>query len=346
MSREHPMSHNPTLIEEAPSREDPPTPPRSRRRWRRNLIAAVVIITALVGASTAANLLIEQAERAAVVPYGEKIQIDGGKINVYRAGSGDETIVLLSGLGSAAPAIEFAPLIRELEDRYSVIVVEGFGYGHSDQTNRPRTVENITTELHDTLAQLDLAGPYVLAGHSIAGYYTLYYANQYPDEVSAVIGIDATVPTADAAEAGAGEVSSGINFEKLLQTTGLVRWVTAIAPALSDLDPELYTPTQREQFRGLVNWNYGNNTVADETNRMGQNGHTIYEMRYPRDLPVLNFLASDKMTWNDELHQRNIDLLQNVPHQRIVVLDGDHYLHFTHSGAMAEAITDFLDETR
>jgi pimeloyl-ACP methyl ester carboxylesterase len=42
------------------------------------------------------------------------------------------------------------------------------------------------------LAKLEVPRPYVLAGHSIAGFYTLAYANRYRNDVSAVIGIHPT----------------------------------------------------------------------------------------------------------------------------------------------------------
>ena len=117
----------------------------------------------------------------------------GGHLNVYRHGETGPTIVMLTGYGTPAPALDFAPLIRELEG-YQVVVVEGFGYGYSDTEAPPRTIENITSELHEAVTALDLEEPYILLGHSIAGIYDLYYANQYPEEVSAVIGIDASLP--------------------------------------------------------------------------------------------------------------------------------------------------------
>ena len=49
-------------------------------------------------------------------------------------------------------------------------------------------------ELRSTLKAEGLDGPYVLMPHSISGIDALYYANTYPDEVCAVIGIDCTLP--------------------------------------------------------------------------------------------------------------------------------------------------------
>lgn len=194
--------------------------PRRRRRSRRllRIIATVMLIAVGLGlASTAANWLLKRQERASITPYGERMAIDGGTVNVYRNGLAGQSIVLLSGLGTAAPALDFAPLIRELGD-FNVIVVEGFGYGYSDLSASERTNKNVSTELHEVLGKLNLGRPYVLAGHSIAGFYMLDYVNRYPTEVSAVIGIDPTVP---AAKSGPVDVPpGGISVERVLSVTG------------------------------------------------------------------------------------------------------------------------------
>ena len=220
-------------------------PSRKSRRIRKIWIA-LATLAALVAASTATNLVIEKAERSSITPYGERVPVSHGALNVYRTAGGrgpgetgmggpGKTIVLLSGLGTAAPALDFAPLIRELGG-YDVVVVEGFGYGYSDMSPKERTVENITAELHEALSKMHVGGPYVLAGHSIAGFYTLYYANKYRTEVSAVVGIDPTVPAAGASHPDAGAAPEGVNWGRLLSTTGIVRWASAVAPALVEPD--------------------------------------------------------------------------------------------------------------
>jgi len=81
----------------------------SGRNWRRrirNLGLVAVTVAGLVLCSTTANLVIENAERSSIAPYGQRVQVSHGELNVYRAsgatGTG-ETIVLLSGLGTPAP---------------------------------------------------------------------------------------------------------------------------------------------------------------------------------------------------------------------------------------------------
>ena len=67
-------------------------------------------------------------------------------------------------------------------------------YGWSDLTDKERTVENIVGEIRMALKEANIEGPYILMPHSISGIYILYYANQYPSEVKAIIGIDPTLP--------------------------------------------------------------------------------------------------------------------------------------------------------
>ncbi|MFE4836923.1 alpha/beta fold hydrolase [Arthrobacter sp. NPDC056691] len=301
------------------------------------------IVAGLLLTSTVANLAMNQAERAATAPYGQRVQTSHGALNVVHTPAKRRTgksIVLLSGLGTPAPALDFAPLIRELGD-YDVVVVEGFGYGYSDQTPAERTVENITSELHEALAKAHVPGPYVLGGHSIAGFYTLAYANRYRGDVSAVIGIDPTVPAATTIHADqTGVPAGGINWEGLIAASGLLRWAITLAPGLVEPDGTAYTAGERDQMLKMANWNFGNPSVLDETNRIADNARKVQTMRYPDDLPVLTFLASAKETPPAPgLHENR---LQNVRHHETVMLPGGHYLHWTQAPAMASKIKAFL----
>lgn len=304
---------------------------------RRAVIAALVAL-GLILVSTAVNLVMERAEKSGIPAYGERVAVAGGVLNVTRSGSG-QPIVLLSGLGTPAPALDFAPLIREL-DRFEVIVVEGFGYGYSDMEGPSRTNENISTELHDVLARLQVRQPYVLTGHSIAGFYLLDYANRYRAEVSAVVGIDATIPKPGAEPVP--DPEPGFSWERALAVTGLVRAVTFLAPGLLDSDSDAYTEEELQRMRRMMSWNFGNPAVADESARIANNAAALKGVTYPDDLPVLAFIADEKSDSTATKTSSAENLLQNVDRHRIVPVEGHHYLHWTQSKRMAEEIRAFL----
>ncbi|MHA7262449.1 alpha/beta fold hydrolase [Arthrobacter sp. TMN-37] len=325
----------------SPAKDEPKVKHRHPRRAVKVTGAVILAALGFTLASTAANSFLEQQERSSLTPYGDPVDVVGGSVNVYRAGTeGAQPLVLLSGLGTTAPALDFAPLIRELSS-YDVIVVEGFGYGYSDMSAPERTVENISTELHQALSSLGIGRPYVLVGHSIAGFYTLDYANRYPDEVSAVVGIDPSVPATDAdtASSNSGE---GINIAQILSTIGLVRAALWVAPSLADPSGEDFTPAELERMRQMTTWNFGNAAVADETARIGSNAAALNGVTYPENLPVLDLLASDSIATDPKWRETHENQLRNVSRHEIVELEGPHSLHWTQSKAMATKITEFL----
>jgi pimeloyl-ACP methyl ester carboxylesterase len=319
-----------------PSGDEPPVARRHPRRRRvlRALGIAALVVVVMVLISAAVNAVLDQSERSSTAAYGERVAVPGGSLNVYRQGEGGPTIVMLTGYGTAAPALDFAPLIRELDD-FQIVVVEGFGYGYSDLTAPPRTVENITAELHSALKQIGVDEPYVLLGHSIAGIYDLYYANRYPGEVAAVIGIDASAPGQMNGLAGQDNP-----LGTLVSGTGLLRVASAVDPSLVEPPGDGYTANEREQIRLMTNWNWANPAVRDEASHGAANFAAVEDMSYPTDLPVLSFIKKEgnQPGWK-ELHEAQ---LQDRAHGELVELDGGHYLHWTQSEALAGHIREFL----
>jgi pimeloyl-ACP methyl ester carboxylesterase len=314
-------------------------PPKKARRGLRRAGIAALIVLGLILLSTAVNLILERTEKANTPAYGERVAVGSGSLNVYRNGQEGQPIVLLSGLGTPAPALDFQPLIRELNG-FDAIVVEGFGYGYSDSEASPRTNENISNELHEVLAKLQVKQPYVLAGHSIAGFYLLDYANRYRAEVSAVVGIDATIPKPG--NEPVPEPQPEFNWQRALSVTGVLRAVTWVAPGLIDPDSKAYTDDELQRMRMMMNWNFGSPAVVDETARIGNNSVALRGVTYPDDLPVLAFIADEKTEHAADKTAAAEDLLKNVKRHDVVPLEGNHYLHWTQSQKMAETIRTFL----
>ncbi|MEO6115475.1 MAG: alpha/beta hydrolase [Pseudolysinimonas sp.] len=306
------------------------------RKTARNVGIVVAALLALTAVSTTVNAAANASEHSSLTPYGQKVTIDKGDINVVRNGGTGPTIVLLSGFGTPAPAIDFAPLIREL-DNFDVIVVEGFGYGYSDLSVKGRTIENITSELHQVLAKLHVDGPVILAGHSVGGLYARYYANAYPDQVSAVVGIDPMAATASSLDVGTPSIA-----ESLQAGSGLFRIVTSISPDLVQPPGTAYTKDERARTAAMTNWNYGNASVSDEWSRIGANSTKAAAHPFASDLPVLEMLSTESVnnmpTWLPN-HEAE---LKGVAHHQLEVLEGAHYLQWTQAPAMARLITDFV----
>lgn len=307
------------------------------RKFLRVLAIVGIVVVALVVLSTASNLIMGASERSSIRPYGETVTLERGDVNVSVTGDGEQTVVLLSGYGTATPTLDFAPLVEELQADYTVVVVERFGYGYSDLGVTDRTVENISNELHDVLAELDVHEP-ILIAHSLAGIYSLDYVNRFPSEVSALATIDSSVPEDFAIPADRS------SWERALATIGVVRWVITLDPAMAEpaAPAGVYSQEQLEQIRLMNIWNYANPALIDENNRTAENFRDVAELRYPHDLPVLAFVSQQFVDANERWLPAHEQQLEHSNHSELVLLDGDHYLHWTHSPEMAAAIQSFL----
>lgn len=295
-----------------------------------SIVAVVVLALATTGI---VNVVATNAEADKIESYGQLVDVDGKEMNVVVSGQGDETIVLLPGFGTAAPALDFLPLITELESDYRVVAVEPFGYGLSDQTEAERTSENIAAEVHGALQSLDI-DRYVLAGHSIAGIYGLEYANRFPDEVTAFVGIDTSVP----GQPGMDD-ELPIAAMQAAKTLGLMRVLGAIGGDAYAGTP--FDEQTKEQMKMLSNKNSLSPTYVNEMEHFSRNFTAAQGTTFASDLPVLLFAQAnspDIATWT-ELHEQQA---ASVDHGELVLLDGGHYLHHTLWKQIAAGTNRFL----
>ncbi|MEV4666222.1 alpha/beta fold hydrolase [Microbacterium sp. LWO12-1.2] len=305
------------------------------RKFAKSLLITVGVIVAVpvlaVATTAIGNAIATQVESSQITDYGQGVEVDGKTMNVVVSGDGAETIVLLPGLGTASPGRDFQPLTDELSHDYRVVVVEPFGTGLSDATDSPRTAENITGEIHEALQQLGVT-KFTLMAHSIGGIYALTYSAAYPDELTAFIGIDNSVPD----QPGAGEPIP-TDAMVVLRNLGITRLLTAIAGDPYEGLP--YDDESRRQMALLSAKNAGAPTMIDEVENTPGNFASVSGAVFPADLPVLTFVsANDTAEWI-EIHEQQA---ASVEHGEIVVLDGPHYLHHELSAEIAERTAAFL----
>lgn len=126
--------------------------------------------------------------------YENLVEVGGTKLNVYTEGEGAVTIVFMSGNGVTCPVLEYKPIYRRMSKKYRIAVIEKAGYGFSEGTDEPRTIENLVAADREALRKAGIEPPYVLAPHSYSGLEAVYWANTSPDEVRAVLSMDMAVP--------------------------------------------------------------------------------------------------------------------------------------------------------
>jgi len=106
------------------------------------------------------------------------------------AGNGRLTVVFENGLGDSFE------VWRRVEPRIErctrTFVYNRAGYSGSGAAAGVRDGASIAAELRAELSARGLAPPWLLVGHSIGGLYAQYFARRYPEEVVALVLVDAT----------------------------------------------------------------------------------------------------------------------------------------------------------
>lgn len=275
---------------------------------------------------------------------GQLVEVDGNNMHVHAEGEGANTIILLPGLGTSAPVMDFEPLMNELSKSNRVVVVEPFGYGWSEKTDKDRTVENVVEEVRAALKKANIDGPYILMPHSIGGIYSTYYANTYPEEVKAIVGIDPTLPAAvDYFDV---LVPTMPGFLRAVAPSGIARIMVAgnEEDFLPLAEEGTYSAENLELTKTLTVWNGYNKNIIMEANEISNNIAKTINMSFPSDIPVMIFTPKDEkvnpagkstMTFYEEQ-------LENVAKNKIVPLEGHHYLHWTNAVEMSEHVGEFI----
>lgn len=273
-------------------------------------------------------------ERHKIDDYGEKMEIDGNVMCYKISGKGEKTIVLLPGYTTASPIIDFKNLVDQLEKHYRVIVIEPFGYGLSDDSKKRRSVENMITEIHDVLEKNDVAN-YLLLAHSISGVYSLAYIKKYRDEVDGFIGIDSSLPSQGGAS------NNKESLVRLLSKSGLLRISTIINPKI--LHIQGINDSLKKQYRYLALKNIGSNAIFDEAREMAKNFEKTKQLSYPKDLPIIFFLATESVSDDNRWLTIHQEMLDNHEKAKIKIMKGPHYLHRVQANGMVEQITSFFN---
>lgn len=223
------------------------------------------------------------------------VEVDGKKMGAHIKGSGNKTVVMLSGWGTDSPIDDFYPVWKNLSSGYKVVVLEYIGYAGNDLTEKERTNENMVEEIRTALQKLDINPPYILMPHSMSGLYSLYYANKYPSEVSGIIGIDMSLP------------------QKQLE-----RW-----------NEETFEDTKENNKTKNLNI-----SVLNQWNAFYSNSKELENVKYPVNLPVCVFLSTEQINSVDDMIKSNEmktswveinnAMITNPEIQKIKILNGSH----------------------
>jgi pimeloyl-ACP methyl ester carboxylesterase len=173
-------------------------PPRARQAvaliQRTSGVRGAVQIGVTSGRPALIEFLEVQGAGPTIVPKGRFsgwFDIGGRQLFLRCTGHGSPTVVLEGGLTS-----DWYELQNQLSGFTRVCSYDrpGGPGSRSDPAPIPRSARDFVADLHALLAAARVPGPYVLAGHSNSGLFSVLYASTHPRQVAGLVLIDAVHP--------------------------------------------------------------------------------------------------------------------------------------------------------
>ena len=301
------------------------------------IIAILIALLLIILINHRVQLNRESALRA---PLGQMVEVGGHNMCVYTEGTGKSTLVFLSGGGTCSPILDFKSLYSLISDQYRIAVVEKFGYGFSDVVDKSRDIDSILEDTRAALTAAGLTAPYVLCPHSMSGLEALYWAQKYPDEVSAIIGLDMAVPEY--------YDSMDINIPLMRIASWAANWgLTRFLPGISESDAIKHgtlSDTDKAIYHAVFYSRTATVTMINETEWVKENAKKVSGLGVPQ-LPMLLFLSNgsggigfDQETWR----KIPIEYIAQVDGGTYIELDCPHYVQDYKYDTISEHILSFL----
>ena len=275
-------------------------------------------------------------------PLGQLIDINGKNMSIYVEGSGSKTLVFLSGAGTCSPILDFKSLYSLLSNKYRIAVVEKFGYGYSDIVDEDRNIQTILSETRLALHKAGIDGPYILCPHSMSGIEALYWAQEYPDEIEAIIGLDMSVPECYK------NIKINLSLMKLGQYVSALG-ITRLIPTLAESDAIKHgtlTDYEKNVYRAIFYNRTATVTMINEAKSIKDNARIVEQNGVPQ-VDMLLFISNgtggtgfDKEIWRSITEK----YIKEVKSGRYIELDCPHYVNDYEYRRISKEIKNFLSD--
>jgi len=317
------------------------------RKWIFRIIGGIcTIVVLLIIVTLIAGQFAKNQVMTDYPPPGQMIDVGGYQLHLHCIGDGSPTIITEAGLNEFS--LTWSRVQDSLAETTRVCVYDRAGFGWSDESPLPRTVDNIVSELHILLSTAGIDTPYIMVGHSFGGILVRAYTNRYPDDVAGMVLIDAShedmiALRPDLFEPSTGQLLSQFQSLVIMQNTGIL----ALAP--EEIPAPDYPDTAVEQYRAiLAGTNYFETAIA-ESEMFADNLASMQDMYLedlplivisrgqPEPLPFMDDSSVDELEtlWSD-LQVDLLNLSNNSQH--IIAENSGHYIQLSEPDVVINAI--------
>ena len=284
-------------------------------------------------------------------PPGTMLELQGYRLHVRCEGEGPATVLLESGLSDFS--LQWSRLQALIAQATRTCSYDRAGLGWSDRSPNPPTIANAVGDLHSVLQSSGGQAPLILVGHSYGSLLVRMYAQQYPQNIKAIVLVEPAnefmaerIPGYLAALDAAAE-----QFRKLslLASLGIVALTTKKVPA-NQLDGEAL-----QVYRAVVASRDFLKAAAAETVEMPKNLRVmqafpqtalakipvvIISRAQPEPIPGLPDNGGQALegTWA----ALQADLVTRLDARQVIAEQSGHYVQLSQPELVYECVKPFI----
>jgi len=311
-------------------------------------IAFIALTSLLLLFSTTNHISKLSKEAKIYIAPGKLLEVNGNFIHVFAQGQGNTTLVFMSGSGTSCPTLDFKSLWSQYTDDYRIVVVERAGYGWSEISRSPRDIDTMLEETRKALFLAGEDGPYILFPHSMSGLEAIYWAQRYPDEVKAIIGLDPAIPESyDSLK-----LSSSImqNLAYIAARTGILRFIPSLVDSSAAIQSHYLSDEDKDAYRAIFHRSTLTINMLNEGKSVYDNAQMIKQTETPINTPMYFFISDGKEVGLSHWREHLTEYVNSIPYGKYEYVDSGHYAHnfeveyiANRSKKFIESLLDFKD---
>ncbi|NKI20356.1 alpha/beta hydrolase [Paenibacillus dendritiformis] len=299
-----------------------------KRRLGRGVKLLIIVIILLIIGGIWQNVMMK-IELRKYSPKGQLYHINSHNIHLYGVGQGRSTVVFIAGSGTPSAYTDFYYLQSKLQTYSRTISFDHAGFGWSEKTSIPRTIDTVVEELHELLQKAGEKAPYILVGHSLASLEAIRYAQKYPNEVKGILLLDGGSPEFYAKDS---EMKSYFinRFFAGFRVTGVARALGAFGVLLPFSGENIRYKSLPDELKSIDIAMYYNR-IGESSNistirNINENAQSVIEGGYLKDIPLLILSSDSGGDWEDV--QKQLIHWSNQSHQETLP-NSKHYIHWS-----------------
>lgn len=298
-------------------------------------IVTLLMLTLVITVLTIYHHSKLKKEKDIIIPIGKMMEVNGHKMHIYAEGERQNkpTLIIMAMSCIPVPVYDYKILCSKLSGEYRIVVVEKAGYGYSEIAGVSRKVETLVEETRTLLDDVGESGPYVLLPASYSGIEAIYWAQNYPEDIAAIVGLDMAVPQAYFSM----NITIAVivsNILSKLAFMGLFRISFGISKQYN------LSQKEKEQYVYLTNAKAFNKDMVQEAKEVLNNAKTVDSMKMPQ-IPLLLF-TTDKSTGIPRWREMQYEFAKKFKNSKVIELDCEHEIHCYESEYIAEKTKEFL----